>query len=229
MSDADQIRANPITPAAPVLPRMPLLGIFWLGLAFAYLLASASGHRGAALGIVGLMFGAVIAASGRRFIGLLIGLLLAGCVTYWADSMYLLAYAPPLAAFAFMAFFFHRTLRPGADPLITRVARKDHLELPPEVASYTRTLTRIWAWCFAGLLLVALLLAALLPLELWSRWVHGLGYVVPGLLFVGEYAYRHQHFREQAHGSLASLIVNIIIVIKEAAVNPDGLPGRGQP
>ena len=234
MSDADEIRASSMAPVTPAHPRMqlhiPLPALLWLGLAFAYLLASSSGHRAVASGIVGVMVGAVIAASGRRFAGLLAGLLLAGGCIYWANSLFFVAYMPPLAAFAFMAFFFHRTLRPGTDPLITRVARKEHLVLPPEVASYTRTLTRIWAWCFVSLLLVALLLAPLLTMDIWSRWVHGLGYVVPGLLFIGEYIYRHRRFRAQPHGSLPSLVVNIVAVINEAAVNSaaTGLPDGGR-
>ena len=234
MSDVDEIRANAAPAAGPLPavtsaplgmpPRMPASGLLWLLLATAYLLASIGGYRAAALGIIGLMFGALIAASGHRIAGLLAGLLLAGACMHWADSLLFLAYAPPLAAFAFMAYFFQRTLRPGVDPLITRVARREYSELPPDVASYTRMLTCLWALCFAGLLLLAFLLVWLLPLALWSCWVHGLGYVVPGLFFVVEYGYRHRRFPAKSHASLPSLVVNIIGVINEAARNPAGSP-----
>src|SRR5258706_7575187 len=47
-----------------------------------------------------------------------------------------------------------------------------------------------------------------------------MGYVLPGLLFVGEYVFRRRYFREREHGSLRSLIVNIIAVVGEAAIHP---------
>lgn len=199
-----------------------LLGLVWIALAAGYLAASASGHRAAALGVVGLMVGALVAASGRRLAGLTAGLALAIACLYWSDSIAFLVYAPPLAAFAFMAFFFERTLRPGAEPLITRVARKEHPDLPVEMARYARTWTRAWSLCFVSLFLAALLSAPVLSLDSWARWVQGLGYAVPTALFLGEYAYRHQRFRDHRHGSLPVLILNIVAVIKEAAVSPRG-------
>jgi len=197
---------------------VPLPGLLWLALAAGYLAASASGHRAAALGVVGLMAGALIAATGRHAAGAVAGLLLAGACLYWSDSISFVVYAPPLAAFAFMAFFFHRTLRRGAEPLITRVARTEHPDMPLEMARYTRTLTRTWSLCFVFLFLAALLLAPLLTLDSWSRWVQGLGYLVPAALFLGEYAYRHHRFREHRHDSIPRLIFRIVAVFKEAAV-----------
>lgn len=225
MSEVDEVRANAIKPVTPGAIRVPtrgirvlLMGLLWLALALGYLLASVNGYRAFALGIVGLMIGAIIAASGHRIIGVITGAALALACIRWADSMLFLAYAPPLAMFAFTAIFFLRTLRPGADPLITQVARREHLELPPGVADYTRTLTWIWSLCFAFLLLIAVLLIAPLSLEQWSRWVHALGYAVPALLFIAEYGYRHWHFPERDHGSLIGLVVNIIAVVHATAL-----------
>ena len=194
------------------------LGLLWLGLAAGYLAASASGHRALALAAIGLMIGALLVASGRRAMGVFTGLALASASLYWADSMFIVVYVPPLAAFAFMAYFFHRTLRDGVEPLITRVARKEHPDLPVEMARYTRTLTWVWSLCFVFLFLIALVLAPLLPLDLWSRWIHGLGYGVPSILFLGEYAYRHRRFPNHHHGSLVLLTLNIVTVSKEAAL-----------
>lgn len=199
---------------------IPGLGLLWLALAAGYLAASASGHRAVALGVVGLMVGALIAATGRHLAGLVAGLALAGACLYWSDSISFVVYAPPLAAFAFMAFFFHRTLRRGAEPLITRVARTEHPDLPMEMARYTRTLTRTWSLCFVFLFLAAMLSAPILTLDSWSRWVHGLGYLVPTALFLGEYVYRHYRFRDHRHGSIPVLILNIVAVLKEAAIKP---------
>ena len=227
MSEVDEVRANAIKPVpapAPVparsgrVRRVPLMGLLWLALALGYLLASVNGYRALALGTIGLMIGAIIATSGHRLIGVITGAGLAIACIRWADSMLFLAYAPPLVMFAFTAIFFLRTLRPGADPLITQVARREHPELPPGVAAYTRTLTWIWAWCFAGLLLIAVVLIPLVSLEQWSRSMHALGYAVPALLFIAEYAYRHWHFPQRDHGSLVGLVVNIIAVVHATAL-----------
>ena len=104
--------------------------------------------------------------------------------------------------------------------LITRVARTEHPDLPEEMARYTRTLTRTWSLCFVLLFLVALLSAPVLALDSWSRWVHGLGYLVPAALFLGEYVYRHHRFRDRRHGSIPDLILKIAVVLREAAVKP---------
>jgi uncharacterized membrane protein len=199
---------------------IPRLGLLWLALAAGYLAASASGHRAIALGVVGLIVGALVAASGRHIAGLVAGLALAGACLYWSESISFVVYAPPLAAFAFMAFFFGRTLRRGAEPLITRVARTEHPDLPVEMARYTRTLTLTWTLCFVLLFLAALLSAPMLALDAWSRWVHGLGYLVPAALFLGEYVYRHHRFHDHRHGSIPALIVNIVAVLRQAAAKP---------
>ena len=120
-----------------------------------------------------------------------------------------------------ISFFFYRTLRPGSVPLITRVARLEHPDLPADMARHARMLTWAWSLCFMLMFLVALVLAPLLPLDVWSRWVHGLGYALPAALFLGEYAYRHVRFRERHHGSLLVLIPNIVAASRDAALSSD--------
>jgi uncharacterized membrane protein len=203
--------------------------MLWIVLAAGYLVASASGFRVAAMVAVSIMVGALVVASGRTVAGCLAGAALIAACLYFSDSMQFIIYAPPLAAFAFMAFFFYRTLRPGSEPLITRVARREHPDLPPDMARYTRALTWSWTFCFVALFGVALLLAPVVAPDTWSRVVHGLGYVIPGTLFLGEYAYRHYRFRERSHGSLRVLIPNIIAVSREAAMTfekRNAEPGR---
>ena len=208
------------TRAYGVHDHIPVLGLLWLALAAGYLVASATGQRAVALGIVGLMIGALVAATGRHVAGLVAGLVLAGACLYWSDSISFIAYTPPLAAFAFMAFFFHKTLQHGTEPLITRVARTEHPDMPVEMARYTRALTRTWSLCFVFLFLAAMLSAPVLTLDSWSRWVHGLGYLVPAALFVGEYVYRHYRFRDHRHASIPELILKIVAVFKETVVKP---------
>jgi uncharacterized membrane protein len=211
MSEAKPAR-NPPAPS-----RHPALVALWLVLASGYLVASATGLRVVAMAVVGLMTGALLAASGRPVAGGVTGTALVGLCLYFSDSMQFVVYAPPLAAFAFMAYFFYRTLRPGSEPLITRVARLEHPEVPPDVSRYTRTLTWTWSLCFTLLFTIALVLAPVLALDAWSRWVHGLGYFLPGALFLGEYAYRHFRFPDRQHRSLLVLIPNIVAVSKAAA------------
>jgi len=194
------------------------LGLLWLGLTVAYLASSALGHRAAALVVLGLMAGALMGTLGRRLPGLVVGVALAASAWRFADDVAFLVFIPPLAAFAFMTFFFGRTLRAGSEPLINRIARMEQPDLPLDTARYARRLTGVWSICFATLFLVALGLAPLLSLEAWSRWVQGLGYAVPGALFLGEYAYRHHRFPHRPHGSLAVLIPNVLAVIREIAV-----------
>ena len=187
MSEAKQV------PNSTVPTRHPVLIVLWLVLALGYLVASAMGFRMLATSVVGLMIGALLVASGRQVAGVTAAATVVGLCVYFAESVQFIVYAPPLAAFAFMAYFFYRTLRPGSEPLITRVARMEHPDLPQDMARH----------------------------ELWSRWVHALGYIVPGALFLGEHAYRHVRFRERQHGSLLVLIPNIVKVSRDAAVSPD--------
>ncbi|MEP7154798.1 MAG: hypothetical protein ABI905_03435 [Betaproteobacteria bacterium] len=208
------------SPPGPL--RHPGLVAVWLALVSVYLIASALGQRVAATAAVGLMIGALIAVSGRVVAGILVGALLAGLCVYFSGTLHVLFYAPPLAAFAFMAVFFYRTLSPGSDALITQVARMEHPDLPADMVRYTRTLTWIWAACFLLLFIAASLLAPLLAVDTWSRLVHGLGYCIPAALFLGEYAYRHVRFPDRTHGSLLVLIPNIVTVSREIATAGNG-------
>ena len=208
--------------------RISGFGLLWLGLALAYLGASALGYRAAALGVVGLMAGGIVAARGRRLLGFIIGVALAVLAWRFAEAVRILVFIPPLAAFAFMAFFFGSTLRAGSEPLITRIARKEHPDLPAEMARHARWLTGAWTACFVALFVVSLALAPWVSLETWSRWVQGLGYGVPGALFLGEHVYRHHRFTQRAHGSLAVLIPNVLAVMREMALE-SGRPAPGSP
>ncbi len=205
------------------------MAALWLMLAFGYVVASITGSRVITMAVVSVMIGVLLIASGRFLAGGIASTLLIGLCLWFSASIHFIVYLPPLAAFAFMSFFFFRTLRPGSEALITRVARREHPDLPADMARHTRNLTVIWSLCFALLFVVALFLAPMLAVDTWSRWVQGLGYVVPGILFFGEYVYRHVRFRERKHSSIVALIRNIVIVSKEVAVSSnkhDPVAGR---
>ena len=207
------------TPSRKIQLKNIGLVALWLLLGAGYMAATISGMRVLAMAIVATMVGVLLAVSGRYILGWVIGVALVVTCVYFAETVRFIAYAPPFAAFAFMAFLFYRTLRPGVEPLITRVARMEHPDLPPDMARHARMLTWVWSLCFVLLFVIALVLAPLLELEVWSQWVHGLGYILPGALFLGEYAYRRHRFRERAHGSLRVLIPNIVRISREAALS----------
>ena len=94
-----------------------------------------------------------------------------------------LRFLPPLLLL-WLAFFFGRTLRCGATPLIEQIARRSSPTLSPRLRRYTRRLTAIWcAYFIAAAIATALSHItgaggyARLSLGLWSATV---------LLFVGE-------------------------------------------
>jgi uncharacterized membrane protein len=103
-----------------------------------------------------------------------------------------------------LAYFFGRTLRRGATPLIEQIARRSNPSLPPALRRYTRWLTGIWCAYFV----VAAALTALgnvsgalaygrTSLVIWSGTV---------LLFVGERWLRPLFFpRETFPGLLQQL------------------------
>ena len=64
--------------------------------------------------------------------------------------------ALPLVGNLVLAWHFGRTLRPGAEPLITRYTRADHGEVSPALAVYTRWLTLLWTLFFLGFAAVSL-------------------------------------------------------------------------
>jgi uncharacterized membrane protein len=195
--------------------RIPVFGLLWTGLAVAYVVASALGLRPAALAVLGLAAGVLVAATGRRLAGLVVGIALAAAAWRFADAIAFLVFVPPLCAFAFMALLFASTLRAGSEPLISRIARKEHPDETPEVARYTRGLTGLWSASFAALFVAAVALATFLPVASWSRWISGLGFFVPVTLFLGEHAYRRHRFPDRERGSLAVLIPNVIAVFRD--------------
>ena len=90
-----------------------------------------------------------------------------------------LGYLPTLVLL-WLAFFFGRTLRPGAVPLIERIARVGKPDLSPALCRYTRRLTAMWSLYF----LAAAALSSLTQLGLERAGV-GLA-AVSTLFFVGE-------------------------------------------
>ena len=129
----------------------------------------------------------------------------------------------PVLFVALVAWGFARTLRAGRVPLITKIVSaleaRDPAQLEPEIARYTRNLTRVWAVVLAVLAAVNLVLALLAvprgllaafgiatpwPVDetLWSWCANGATYGLVGGLMVAEFAWRSRRFPGRYHGPL---------------------------
>jgi len=94
------------------------------------------------------------------------------------------------AVYFFLSWLFARTLRAGRVALITRVARRVHGTLAPEIEAYTRRVTIAWCAFFAGQLAVSGLLCAFASWQAWSFFTAALNLPLVALMFLAEYGYR---------------------------------------
>ncbi|GIZ52546.1 hypothetical protein [Noviherbaspirillum aridicola] len=97
---------------------------------------------------------------------------------------------------------FARTLGPGREPMVTGFARMMHGELSPELAAYTRSVTRAWVWFFGAMatLSTALFLAA--PLVVWSAFANFFTAPLIALMFVVEYIVRRRLHPRMRHAHI---------------------------
>jgi len=111
-----------------------------------------------------------------------------------------------VSVYLFLLGYFGRTLRPGNEALITRLATYVHGALPDEIKDYTRRVT--WAWClfFAAMALVSVLLFALAPLATWSLFANVLNLPLVAAMYLGEYAYRLLRHPDFSHASIPTVI-----------------------
>ena len=113
---------------------------------------------------------------------------------------------PHAAANGLLLAWFASTLRPGSEPLVTRVARCVHGTLKPEIESYTRSVTIAWCVFFTAQLVVSLVLFLLAPLETWSLFVNVLNAPLVVLMFAGEYLVRIVRHPDHPRASIASTL-----------------------
>jgi uncharacterized membrane protein len=118
----------------------------------------------------------------------------------WGPSA---AYSLPHAAiYISLLWLFARTLRPGHEPLITRLARRVHVTLPPALSLYTRQVTAAWCVFFAAQLAISALLFVFASPRQWSMFVNVLNFPLLALMFGGEYLYRTVRHRDFPPASL---------------------------
>ena len=114
--------------------------------------------------------------------------------------------APHAAAYLFLLWLFGRTLRRGKEPLVSRLARRVHGTLAPEIEAYTRAVTLAWCMFFAGQVTVSLLLLAFTPLEAWSLFVNVLNIPLLALMFASEYLYRVTRYPDHPRATIARVL-----------------------
>ena len=95
----------------------------------------------------------------------------------------------PVLINVIMLVLFGASLRYGP-PLIERIARLQHPDLPPEGVRYTRKVTQIWCGFFVFNGLVASALALWGPWSWWTAYNGCISYILTGVLFVGEWLTR---------------------------------------
>lgn len=120
------------------------------------------------------------------------------------------------AVYLVLLWFFGRTLLRGGEALITRLARRVHGPLPPELEAYTRRLTFAWSIFFAAQVLASILLFRFAALDTWSLFINLLNLPLLALMFVGEYVYRVTRHRDYPRASISQAIR---VFVKDAALS----------
>jgi len=193
-------------------------GIAWKGLALAGIVAYQVLVHVGVLGHADRVLGALLAApmvalaawlllrSKERGLWLLIIGAAAALTFALGRSAAALYGVPHAAAYLSLLWFFGRTLAPGREAFITRLARLARGGvLPPGMESYTRRLTFAWCAFFAAQLAVSALLLRFGSLESWSLFVNVLNFPLLALMFGADYLFRVVRFGDSP-ASLATAI-----------------------
>ena len=141
----------------------------------------------------------------------LLVLLAAGTTTYllagrdvWGLAA---AYGIPHAAiYLVLLWLFGHTLLPGREPLITRLARRVHGVVQPDLEAYTRRLTVAWCGFFAAQLAISALLFEFASPGSWSFFINLMNFPLLALMFAAEYLYRVMRHPRLPHASIPTAI-----------------------
>lgn len=156
------------------------------------------------LGLAGLV---VLVVPGLWGVGA--GAALAGALLF-AEADALLKF-PPVVINLALAAWFGKSLAPGEEPVISWFARLVRgVELPADLARYTRNSTIMWTAFLAGMGGVAAALAVLATQQTWSLFANGINYLLVGTLFVGEFVYRRLRYRHHHHAHLADVVRTLV-------------------
>lgn len=157
---------------------------------------------------VSMLTGMLVSTGWRRLMTGSLLLVLAGLSLWcWPGAM---IPAFPILLYVCVAEFFARSLRPGKEALITRIARFERGDpLPEELVAYSRRLTRAWAWLMRGLALTALSLALAGSIDTLLLFTNTLGPLLMVSFFMAEYLYRLRRYRAYGHTSILHLTTKL--------------------
>ena len=105
----------------------------------------------------------------------------------------------PVALNLALAAIFAWTLRPGAQPMISRFARRERGALERELVGYTRRLTFVWVVFFVAMAAIAAVLSIAGWTVAWLVFVLVGNYALVAALLVGEWLYRRRRFPHLTH------------------------------
>ena len=146
----------------------------------------------------------------------------AGCVWLYRSQLPALPlFIAPILVPAFLARLFGQSLMQGRTALIVQFIRAVHRELEPDpaVLTYARGLTKVWTVFFIVTGMINFILALIatpdglllasgvhplftVPREWWSLFANCIGYVLIGVFFVLEYAYRRYRFPKMPYRNM---------------------------
>ncbi len=127
-------------------------------------------------------------------LALWIALLVFAVLIIFVDTARFALYLPPILILSFFIINFAKSLLPGQEALLTKLARVVFKDDGPEAAIYTRKVTLLWT-CFLSVLLIqTIALSFFAPIEVWSLFTNVLNYLFMALLFILEYIYRQVRF-----------------------------------
>lgn len=151
----------------------------------------------AGLRLLALRRGAAVAFAKEVWIPVASVAVVALGTAIWNDPMGLLM-TPTLINTALLASFAGSLW--AERPMVERFARLRVDDLSDAEVHYCRVVTKVWCGFFVANGSIALYLALSRELEIWALFTGFLSYVLIGVLYGGEYIYRHWRFRRFTGG-----------------------------
>jgi uncharacterized membrane protein len=122
-------------------------------------------------------------------------LLMLTAITALTNSELLLRLYPAAMNFCMLLLFGISLKYPPST--IERFARLSDPELPPNGVRYTRLITQIWCAFFIANGSLAIYTALYSSRDTWLLYNGFIAYLLMGMLFVGEWLFRHHHFAQR--------------------------------
>jgi uncharacterized membrane protein len=105
-----------------------------------------------------------------------------------------------------LAIAFGRTLAAGKEPMCTYFARMAHGAMTPELANYSRTVTKAWAIFFVCMSASSTLIFFTAPLAMWSVFANFLTAPLIAAMFIVEYAVRQRSLPDMEHAHILTAV-----------------------